>query len=64
MQEMYNKSLQKIKELEELPTKAQWNKIAKENCLLSYVSMQFCENKPFPEIWKSLRETEYEVNPK
>ena len=58
MDEMYKRSLQKIKELEKIPTNKEWNIIAKENCLLSYMSLQYIEQKSFYDICKTIRGAE------
>ncbi|MBP3256080.1 MAG: hypothetical protein J6M60_06325 [Clostridia bacterium] len=56
MEKMYKRSLQMMKELEEMPTKVEWNKIAKEKCLMSYVSISCRKRKSFPTVWKELKE--------
>ena len=58
MDEMYKRSLQKIKELEKIPTNKEWNIIAKEKCLLSYMSLQYIEQKSFYDICKTFRGAE------
>ena len=55
MEEMYKKSLQMIKKLQRIPTEEEWNSIAKENCLLSCISLQYIENKNFNSICKKIR---------
>lgn len=55
MDEMYRKSLQMIKKLPKIPSNKEWNSIAKEKCLLSYMSLQFLEQKRFYDICKSVR---------
>ena len=56
MQKMYKRTLQMIKRLKKQPTKAEWNKIAKEKCLMNYVTVQCWENKSFSKIWKDLKQ--------
>jgi len=55
MKEMYQKSLQMIKDLQRIPSRREWNSIAKEMCLLSYTSLEYVENKRFHRICKKLR---------
>jgi hypothetical protein len=55
MQEMYKKSIRMMKRLKEQPTKAEWNKIAKEKCLLSYTSLRCYRKQPFHQIWKEVK---------
>ena len=55
MNEMYQKSLQMIKDLQRIPTESEWNSIAKEKCLMSYTSLQYVENKGFRRICKRVR---------
>ena len=55
MKEMYQKSLQMIKDLQRIPSRREWKSIAKEMCLLSYTSLEYVENKRFHRICKKLR---------
>lgn len=55
MQEMYKNSLKIMKRLKEKPSKIEWNKIAKEKCLMSYLTVQRWENKSFEELWKEVK---------
>lgn len=57
MQEMYKKSMQKIKELD-IKTEKEYNKIAKKNLLLSSESLKYIsEIKSFYEIIKIAKES-------
>ena len=55
MKEMYQKSLQMIKELQRIPTEEEWNSIAKEKCLMSYLTLEYIENKRFNKLCKKVR---------
>lgn len=55
MKEMYQKSLQMIKDLQRIPTEREWNSIAKEKCLMSYITLQYIENKRFHRLCKKVR---------
>lgn len=55
MREMYEKSLQMIRDLQRIPSKNEWNSIAKEKCLMSYNTLQFIENKGFHRICRKVR---------
>ncbi len=55
MKEMYQKSLQMIKDLQRIPTQEEWNSIAKEKCLMSYTTLEYIENKRFHTLCKKLR---------
>ena len=55
MKEMYQKSLQMIKELQRIPTEEEWNSIAKEKCLMSYITLEYIENKRFNKLCKKVR---------
>ena len=55
MKEMYQNSLQMIKDLQRIPSEREWNSIAKEKCLLSYISLEYIENKRFKRICKRVR---------
>ena len=41
MKEMYQESLQMIKDLQRILSKREWNSIAKEKCLLSYTTLEY-----------------------
>ena len=56
MEEMYKKSLQMIKNLQTIPSKEEWNDIAKKNGLMNFWTLQYIENKKFDNICKSIRE--------
>ena len=55
MKEMYQKSLQMIKELQRIPSEKEWNSIAQEKCLMSYITLQYLENKKFYRLCKKVR---------
>lgn len=55
MKEMYQKSLQMIKSLQRIPSESEWNSIAKEKCLMSYITLQYIENKGFYSLCKKIR---------
>lgn len=55
MKEMYEKSLQMIRNLQRIPSKKEWNSIAKEKCLMSYETLQYIESKRFNRICKKVR---------
>lgn len=55
MKEMYQKSLQMIKELQRISSEKEWNSIAKEKCLMSYITLQYLENKKFYRLCKKVR---------
>ena len=55
MKEMYQKSLQMIRDLQRIPTEEEWNSIAKEKCLMSYLTLQYIENKAFHRLCKKVR---------
>lgn len=55
MKEMYQNSLQMIKELQRIPSTREWNSIAKEKGLMSYTSLEYIENKKFKSICKKIR---------
>lgn len=55
MKEMYQNSLQMIKDLQRIPSEREWKSIAKEKCLLSYISLEYIENKRFKRICKKVR---------
>ena len=55
MKEMYKESLQMIKDLQIIPSTDEWNSIAKEKCLMSYITLEYLENKKFKRICKKVR---------
>ena len=55
MKQEYEKAIQKIKELKEVVTEKEWNKIAKENNLLSSVSLEYISQKDFDILQKEVR---------
>ena len=55
MKEMYQKSLQMIKDLQRIPSPMEWNSIAKEKCLMSYTSLEYVENKKFSRIYRRMK---------
>ena len=55
MKEMYQKSLQMIKDLQRIPSEKEWNSIAKEKCLMSCATLQYLENKKFHRLCKKVR---------
>ena len=55
MREMYQKSLQMIKELQRIPSEMEWNSIAKEKCLMNYITLEYIENKGFHRLCKKVR---------
>lgn len=55
MREMYQESLQMIKDLQRILSKREWNSIAKEKCLLSYTTLEYIENKRFNRLCKKIR---------
>ena len=55
MKEMYQKSLQMIKDLQRIPSPMEWNSIAKEKCLMSYTSLEYVENKKFSRIYRQMK---------
>ena len=55
MQEEYLKAIQKIKELEKIVSVKEWNKIAKEENLLSTESLKYISKKDFDTLQKELR---------
>ena len=56
MKEMYKESLQMIKDLQRIPSTDEWNSIAKEKCLMSYITLEYLENKKFKRICKKVRQ--------
>lgn len=55
MKEMYQNSLQMIKDLQRIPSTSEWNSIAKEKGLMSCTSLEYIENKKFKSICKKVR---------
>lgn len=55
MNEMYQESLQMIRNLQRIPNEREWNSIAKEKCLMSYITLQYIENKKFCKLCKKVR---------
>ena len=55
MKEMYQKSLQMIKDLQRIPSEKEWNSIAKEKCLMSCTTLQYLEKKGFHRLCKKVR---------
>ena len=57
MEEAYNQSLQKIKELLEIPTEKEWNVIAKLEGYLFAETMKYISGESFIELCKRVRES-------
>lgn len=55
MQEEYLKAIQKIKELEKIVSIKEWNKIAKEENLLSSESLKYISQKDFKTLQLEVR---------
>lgn len=55
MHDFYIKSLQKIKELNKLPSEKIYNQIAKEEGLLSSESLKFISKKNFSQLCREIR---------
>ena len=55
MKEMYQKSLQMIRDLQRIPSQREWNSIAKEKCLMSYTTLEYIEHKGFYRLCKKVR---------
>ncbi len=55
MHDFYMKSLQKIKELPEILTEKEYNKIAMKENLLSSESLKFISKKKFRQLCKEVR---------
>lgn len=55
MKEYYEKAIQKIKELSKPVSIKEWNKIAKEEGLLSSESMKYISKKDFITLQKEVR---------
>lgn len=62
MKELYEKSILELRKLKKLPTWREWNKIAKEKNLMSYISMRTFAGKSFNLIYRDAkRELEKEL---
>ena len=55
MENEYEKAIQKIKELQDIVTESVWNKIAKEERLLSSESIKYISGKDFNRLQKEIR---------
>lgn len=55
MKHEYLKAIQKIKELEKNVSEKEWNKIAKQDNLLSAVSLEYISQKDFNILQKEIR---------
>lgn len=55
MKEEYEKAIEKIKNLKENISEKDWNKIAKEENLLSSTSIEYISQKDFITLQKELR---------
>lgn len=55
MKEMYQNSLQMIRDLQRIPSESEWNSIAKEKCLMNCITLQYIENKKFSKLCKMVR---------
>lgn len=55
MKEMYQNSLQMIRDLQRIPSESEWNSIAKEKCLMSYITLQYIGNIKFRRLCKKVR---------
>ena len=55
MKEEYLKAIQKIKELKRSVTAKEWNKIAKDELLLSSESLKYISKKDFLTLQKEIR---------
>ena len=55
MENEYEKAIQKIKELQDIVTESVWNKIAKEERLLSAESIKYISGKDFDRLQKEVR---------
>lgn len=56
MKEYYEKAIQKMKKLNENISEKEWNKIAKEEGLLSSESMKYISKKDFITLQKEIRD--------
>lgn len=57
MKEMQIKTEKKIKELNRMPTVKEWNKIAKEENLLSTITIRAIYNMPFYSYCREVRKS-------
>ena len=55
MKDMYEESLQMIKDLQRIPSEREWNSIAKEKCLLSWISLEYIANRKFYWLCRKVR---------
>ena len=55
MKQEYEKAIQKMKELQDIVTESVWNKIAKEERLLSSESIKYISGKDFNRLQKEVR---------
>ena len=55
MKELYQKSLQMIKELPKILSKKEWDKYAIQNNVLTAESLKYISNKNFYELCKEVR---------
>ncbi len=55
MEEMYQKSLEMIKKLPEIPSGEEWNEIAQKNGLMNYLTLQYIENERFHALCEKIR---------
>ena len=55
MENEYEKAIQKMKELQDIVTESVWNKIAKEERLLSSESIKYISGKDFNRLQKEVR---------
>ena len=55
MENEYKEAIQKMKELKEILTERDWNKIAKEERLLSAESIKYISGKDFNRLQKEVR---------
>ena len=61
MHEFYEKSLQKIRQLKNIPSESEWNKIAMEEGLLSSESLKFISKKRFKELCLEIRKNDEDI---
>lgn len=55
MKNEYMRAIQKMKELKENITKKEWNKIAKEEDLLSSISLEYISQRDFHTLQEEVR---------
>ena len=55
MKEYYEKAIQKMKNLNENISEKEWNKIAKQDNLLSATSLEYIAQKDFSSLQKEIR---------